>query len=1804
MHIVKARKGLSLLTAATIVISTFIAPTSAVAAGVESRGVYIDAAGRAGSKIVVTVMSKLPTGATSTTDVGFAYLYDGPSGTNLYSNNFSYSSAPFKVVNSIAYYKITLNSGPLVGNYNLIAGVASSGTTNYTSATASGNRVSYHSFKVGGTASTVKFSSRQLKISPSATTSISDLSPSGFVLFDATGNRTLLSDTETVQITTVSAPVGGSPAYALGEDTRTATAGSTTLEFSSVHNYGDGIFRFKVGNSAPGTSVVRASLLANSAAVATSNFTLITGNNQVTGRAVQLLNYADYSSGRMYASGTDGKLYSWGSRRTGLVDAITNIDIGLRTDVKPTLIDFPKAVGAQNYNHVEQLIRLRNSAGGIHVLRDDGTLWSNWYYSGLSAEQAISGGLEPVFTPNLDTNFISSVSEDSFLLLLNDGTVLTRVQDDWKFTSFDLSSVGNPEITQVARMSTSQTNILLARNGKVYSSGSNTYGELGQGSDTATTLGEVTLPANRAVSKIYAGTRFGVIKTIDGSYWSWGDNRSGQQGKLASEVPYSNTPRVVISPAGFTINDLRAEAVITLIGSSSVYFASEGYWSQQLTVNAGSTSGEILSGASVATYDEASYSYFRSSLYSTTTGRVYQSNGPTGSCLSSTGRIRSDGQFGDRWFIDPVQSGSKLLIDSTTTTSITGAISVKVNSPFTIQAANVKTNCYPTSELTFAWDKDGDGSYETPDTPTVGDTGYLGLNASFNFSSAGRRNVTLGVTTPDSVTLPIPFIIGVEPETRTTLAALDTSTASLATNFNTTIALTSSGGVHAWGDNSYGQLGVSTFLYSRRNIAMPLTLPDSVTAVSVAVRDNTTLIIDSSGSVWGLGRGIYINNTGNNYATPTRVTLLQSIKVRSIRDNFVLTTDGRLLLWNPNGTTLTAIPSLAGVYITSFTDRRMITGCGAVRTSEKFNMVDAVDSNGNLWSIPYSSSYLPGDAERLSMNNVVAINGSGNRATVRTASGEIYFSNVAGCEYGNVVKPAGTTLVDVAPYSMYSNMIAMTDTSKNVWTNSVSQSAGVFQPGTWTKLSAIDAVRLSSADTPQLMPSAPNYIGFASARIFSTNEGYAENGSCGSGNSRLYSTGQFGNTFFQDSLIISSSTAFVGAGSAVNFTSGQTLAAQSGDNLIFKLSNPRSSCFTGSTQLSAIADLDGNGTYESNLSPTNESGTYAFIATTTAPTSGRKTFSFKLETPIGTSSVFTVSVGVYASTPNANVTVRSKAFNTSYRTSFAVGTDGFGYAWGGGMNFMNILTSTPPRTQLKPTKVVIPGNPQIVDGATYTNYDYDEDYGLLVVDADGKVWSWGTRRNMDSPASTFPIGSVPTTATQISSLSGVVIKRISVDVSGYRALALSDAGNVYQWDDTSRTPTLVSGLAGITIKNIWASGDIYAALSTTGALYTWGGYGYALGRIISTSDCYWCSDSKVGLATITDPVADATIGFSKDISVSTALTATGKLFSWGNFKSSQVFVPEENLLPGSRIPSAIGSSGSAIYVVATDKSWWRQALDVNRNIVYYSVTNVPADVRNTFSGFATGTGSGVATSNSNLYTLNYRNAGTCGPVSASARVMSEGQFGASFADDSIDIEILGNEISRPNTDNFFNVIASSRCFGATGVTITADLTGGGTYSSALGSTVADDGSSVNAKFKFNAAINGALYIPVKATTSASVVSTQTYYTLVVPLPPAGRKIGVSINAGARYTSSSNVVLDLVWPDGVYKIFVSNDGGFAPGTVTEIDLRTQINWVLPPQAVIPLASIVYARFGDSTSYYFDDIIIDSISPVLTFASARP
>jgi alpha-tubulin suppressor-like RCC1 family protein len=1802
----KLRKTLSWLLPVALTATLLSTNTPiASAAVVESRGIFLDAAGRSGGKIVVTVISKLPNGTTSTTDSAWAYVQS--SGTSpIGGSNFATAATPYKVVDNLAYFRVILNAGD-VGEYVVYGGVALSGTTSWDDKFNGGFRYSVVSFDVGGTAVQVKLATHALRGSISPSRSAADLIPSSLVLFDSNGIRTLLSDTETIRLNLTSSPASAQIPFGISASSGTVSANNTELVFTSTANNGDGIFRFSAGNTVAGTSTVNVSLLANGQLRNLTYLSVTTTNEINTGGQSKVLSYSSYSFNsatdtyRHYAVGSDMKLYQWGVNKSGYTDA-QGLDVKLRTDVKPTLIDFPHSTTGRSNARVTKIVRGVGNSGAIQILADDGSLWGYGVGAGLSSEQGLSDNLEPIFTPNLSSNPITDISSGLKILLLTDGSVLTRNSEAFNFSTLALTSVGSPVITQVEYMSISGTGLLLAADKKVYSFGSNLYGELGQGSDTATALGQVLFPTGRTVSKIYAGSTFGVVKMVDGSFWSWGDNRAGQQGKLASEVPFSNTPRVIISPVNFTVVDVRVDHQIILLGESIFFYANAGVWAQGASFsNLDAPVGESIVDLSVFSARGSTYIYPISFLIGTSSGRVYQTSGPTGSCSSTYGRIRSDGQFGERWFVDPVQSGSKLYSESATTVQIDGPLSVKVNTTFSLQVANVRTSCYQTSELQFAWDKDGNGSFETPDAPIVGDTGYLGLNATFNFSSAGRKVVSLGVTTPDSVTLAIPFVIGVEPTVRTTLPNRDTSTVEVVSNGLWTLAIAQDGRVNSWGRNNSSQLGVSSALYASRSLPMPVPLPDTVTPISLAILGNTSLVVDSVGRVWGFGQGTYIDGTSNNYASPRQVLSLQGVKVREIKSGIVLTTDGRLFTWNSN-LSLTPFSALAGIYIKSFAYRGYSSSCGFEPTTSDYYSINAVDSDGVLWRVALNSSFVPGEVAQLDITGAASIKGSGS-AVVTTNAGEIFYSGSGGCGFGLVSKPGGVTLVDAAPYGSGSNTIAMTDSAKVVWTNSISQSTGIFQPGTWTRLSEIEAVRTSTSDSPKLYSEASRYVGFASGRIYSSVYSYEnDNATCGSNPSnRVYSTGQFGSSYFSDAISVGSSVAFVGSSSSISFASGQTLATQPGDSLIVKLTSPRSSCFSGAQQLTASADLDGNGSYESPISSTNESGTYSFISTTTAPTSGRRTFSFKIETPIGTQRIFTVNVGVYGSTPNASVTTRTQVVQTGYRTSFAVGSDGFGFAWGGGMNFMNILTNTPPRTYLKPTKIQIPGNPQIVDGAVYSNWDYDADFGLLVVDANGKVWSWGTRVNMDSPASTFISGSVPTTPTQISALNSVTIKRISVTGDGYSALALADNGNVYQWNESNRTPTLVPGLAGTPIKNIWASGDFLAALSVSGELYTWNGRSYYLGRPVTV--CQFCYDTNPKAVLISDAITDVTSGNAKSESIHTALTSTGKLYSWGRFKSGEVYTPEETTLPGLRTPLAIGSNASSIVIVATDKTWWRQALDVNRNIVYYQISNVPTEILNNFAAFSTGTAVAVRTTGSLIYTQGYNNQGSCGPRGTFTRVMSDGQFGSTYAADSIELTVGETDISRPNEDNYFNFTASSTCFGGESVTVTADLSGTGTYSNPLSSAVSENGSEINGRFKFRPTTTGPMTITVRAVTSAGIIGTSTISTLVVPLPPAGRQIGVSINGGARYTNSSNVTLDLVWPDGVYKIYVSNDGGFAPGTVTEIDLQTQIQWVLPPQAVIPLPSIVYARFGESSQYFFDDIILDAISPILTFASAR-
>ena len=103
-------------------------------------------------------------------------------------------------------------------------------------------------------------------------------------------------------------------------------------------------------------------------------------------------------------------------------------------------------------------------------------------------------------------------------------------------------------------------------------------------------------------------------------------------------------------------------------------------------------------------------------------------------------------------------------------------------------------------------------------------------------------------------------------------------------------------------------------------------------------------------------------------------------------------------------------------------------------------------------------------------------------------------------------------------------------------------------------------------------------------------------------------------------------------------------------------------------------------------------------------------------------------------------------------------------------------------------------------------------------------------------------------------------------------------------------------------------------------------------------------------------------------------------------------------------------------------------------------------------------------------------------------------------------------------------------------------------------------------------------------------------------PPPG-PLGVSLNAGARYTNDPEVIISAVWPNLATEMVMSNDGGFGSAQTREVSPRTK--WRLDSSGPERLPKTIYVRFvgGESgLETYQDDIILDETDPVVKSTSA--
>jgi alpha-tubulin suppressor-like RCC1 family protein len=94
--------------------------------------------------------------------------------------------------------------------------------------------------------------------------------------------------------------------------------------------------------------------------------------------------------------------------------------------------------------------------------------------------------------------------------------------------------------------------------GKVLAWGDNTFGQLGNGTSTSSSLPvAVALPTGTDITAVSGGAAFSLALTSTGQVLAWGSNAAGQLGN-GSTTPSSSTPVRVALPAGTTVTAISA----------------------------------------------------------------------------------------------------------------------------------------------------------------------------------------------------------------------------------------------------------------------------------------------------------------------------------------------------------------------------------------------------------------------------------------------------------------------------------------------------------------------------------------------------------------------------------------------------------------------------------------------------------------------------------------------------------------------------------------------------------------------------------------------------------------------------------------------------------------------------------------------------------------------------------------------------------------------------------------------------------------------------------------------------------------------------------------------------------------------------------------------------------------------------------------------------------------------------------------------------------------------------------------------
>ena len=394
--------------------------------------------------------------------------------------------------------------------------------------------------------------------------------------------------------------------------------------------------------------------------------------------------------------------------------------------------------------------------------------------------------------------------------------------------------------------------LIVVDTGIVYTFGTNTYGQLGRGTAGAgqiltTPTAATVIPANGTLKgslySVGAGKNHSVVITNTGATYVFGDNSQGQLG-IGQVTTTTNIPTLIPNYSALTVACGATHTLLLLNASLNyptntvVAFGTNTYGQlgdAQMGTTATTTIGGVPQPMSTTRWlpnriSESSVSRKILAQGSTTNNMVIVDT-------QGTMTISGDNSYG--------QYGNTDAIQRTIISQDVGLLHQvsRIDTRIVMTAlGNAHVVALDSAGSLWAWGYNGDGQ--------------------------------LGMGTSDTTNRYVPQLVNT---TNGTSSLYNKTIVAIACGQNHTLALDSTGQLHAWGYNPYGQLGMGTSDTTQRNVPQLVNTTNGTsslynkTIVAIAGGIHHTLALDSSGQLhaWGynpLGNlGMGTSDTTNRY---------------------------------------------------------------------------------------------------------------------------------------------------------------------------------------------------------------------------------------------------------------------------------------------------------------------------------------------------------------------------------------------------------------------------------------------------------------------------------------------------------------------------------------------------------------------------------------------------------------------------------------------------------------------------------------------------------------------------------------------------------------------------------------------------------------------------------------------------------------------------------------------------------------------------------------------------------------------------